>query len=238
LQNNMAQTIEELIKLNREREQNLAKLKRERQERELRLSGRGASDADGGDAAEAASAADAGAEEKEGDEYYLIPKKACRECGERFPLKVKKTKYKNEAVRNKVKLVCANQKCRGRRDAPRCKGWDIWEVGEGGGGSDHNENTPKRLKHEKIGVDSDDDLPLKDRKAKLLSCEEVLSVERNRQDGLDVLAEVSMDVHVGMPTEGRKRGPPPEASLDSRKVFQPLTFFADSKYSVDSPHQF
>jgi hypothetical protein len=86
----------------------------------------------------------------------------------------------------------------------------------------------------KIVVNSDDDLSLKDRKAKLLSCEEVLSVERIRQDGLNVLAEVSMDVHVGMPTEGRKRGPPPEASLNSRKVFHPLTYFADSKYSVDS----
>jgi hypothetical protein len=244
----MAQTIEELLKLNREREQNLTKLKKERQERELRLCGRG--DADGCDAAEAAAAAaaaDAGAKEKVGEEYYLIPKEGCRECGKRLPLKLMKPKHKNEEnastktrkrVRNKVELICANQKCRGGRDAPRSKGWDVWEGGEEGGGSDHNENAPKRLKHEEIVVDSNDDLPLKDRKAKLLSCDEVLSVERNRQDGLNVLAEVSMDVHVSMPTEGRKRGPLPEASLDSRKVFQPLTYFADSKYFVDSLRQF
>jgi hypothetical protein len=63
---------------------------------------------DGGDVTEAAVAfatALVFAEEKEGEGYYLIPKEGCRECGKRLPLKVKKTKYKNEAVLNKVKLV-------------------------------------------------------------------------------------------------------------------------------------
>jgi hypothetical protein len=72
-----------------------------------------------------------------------------------------------------------------------------------------------------LGSDSDDHLLLKDRNARLLSCEEVLSVDRNRKE-LNVLAEVSMDGHVGM--ERRKRGPPFEMPLDSRKVFQPQTF--------------
>jgi hypothetical protein len=105
------------------------------------------------------SAAVAGAEEKEREEYYLIPKNACRECGKRLPLKVTKTKYKNEAVRNKVRLGCANQECRGRRGAPFCTGWDIWEgaEGEGGCGSGHSKGAPKRAKHDKILVDTDSD---------------------------------------------------------------------------------
>ena len=101
------------------------------------------------------SAAVAGAEEKEGDEYYLVPKNACRECGKRVPLKVTKTKYKNDALRNDLKLVCANQTCRGSR--ARCRGWDIWEGGEEGGGADHNENAPKRSKHDTFLVDTDSD---------------------------------------------------------------------------------
>jgi hypothetical protein len=112
----MEQTTEELVERKRESEEKLAKLKKEREEREQRLSGRDAIDASDGDAAEAAAAAAvAGAEEKEGEGYYLIPKKACGECGKRVPLKVTKAKYKNHFFRNKAKLVCANEKCSGMR---------------------------------------------------------------------------------------------------------------------------
>jgi hypothetical protein len=111
----------------------------------------------GGDAAVAAAAAHAGAEEKDCEEYYLIPKKACRECGKRLPLQVKKTKYKKEAVRNKVKLVCANQECRGRRMPPRCKGWDIWfpRGSNGGGHGEGRGGSSGCDKREQQNIDSD-----------------------------------------------------------------------------------
>ncbi len=117
-----------------------------------------------------------------------------------MPLKVTKTKYKSDAVRNKVRLVCANQKCRGRRGAPSCRRWDIWEGGEGGVGSDHNENAPKRSMHDKIlaDTDSDDDVPLRanrygphytmNRNAKPLQRGEE-SAKRHRQDGLSVASK-------------------------------------------------